>query len=74
MSGIVASLLAKNKSVKIAVNAITLETLKEAMEVFENNGIEAEIDCINASRAEKIGGYNLMKADNPIYIISGAVK
>ena len=74
LSGIVASLLAKNKSVKIAVNAITLETLKEAIEVFENNGIEAEIGCINASRAEKIGGYNLMKADNPIYIISGAVK
>ncbi|MBP9625693.1 MAG: precorrin-6y C5,15-methyltransferase (decarboxylating) subunit CbiE [Synergistaceae bacterium] len=74
LSGIVASLLAKNKLVKIAVNAITLETLKEAIEVFENNGIEAEIGCINASRAEKIGGYNLMKADNPIYIISGAVK
>lgn len=74
LSGIVASLLAKNQSVKIVVNAVTLETLKETMEVFENNGIETEICCINASRAEKIGGYHLMKADNPIYIISGGAR
>lgn len=71
MNSIIKVLVAKNPEIFIAINAITLETLNEAIKVMEDNGFETEIVCINAARAKKIGGYNMMTANNPVYIISG---
>lgn len=64
-------LLAKNAAVKIVVNAITLNTLSEAISCFEENEMECAITCVNIANAEKIAGYHMMKAQNPVYIISG---
>lgn len=61
----------KNAAVRLVVTAITLETLNEAVRLFKEHGLEAEISCINASIAHKVGGYCMMKAENPVYIISG---
>ena len=61
----------KNPAIFIAVNAITFETLTEAMRAMEDNGFKIEIVCINSARSKKIGGYNMMTANNPVYIISG---
>lgn len=71
MDSIIKALVAKNPEVFIAINAITLETLNEAMKVMESNGFDAEIVCINSARSKKVGGYNMMTANNPVYIISG---
>lgn len=64
-------LLKKNPAVKIVVNAITLQTLSEAISCFEEHQMKTSIRCINSSVSEKIGRYDMMKAQNPIYIISG---
>ena len=71
MASIIKSLVEKNPEIFIAVNAITFETLTEAMRAMEDNGFKIEIVCINSARSKKIGGYNMMTANNPVYIISG---
>lgn len=71
MDSIIKVLIEKNPNIFIAVNAITLETLNEAIKVMTDNGFETDIVCINAARSKKIGGYNMMTANNPVYIISG---
>lgn len=74
LSVIVDTLLKKNKGIKIVINAITLETVNEAIEIFKARGIEADVSCINVSVAERVGDYSMMKAQNPIYIIAGEGK
>lgn len=71
MDSIIKVLVEKNPEIFIAVNAITLETLNEAIRVMDDNGFDTEIVCINAARSKKVGGYNMMTANNPVYIISG---
>lgn len=63
------TLYKKNPNIKIVINAITLETLNEAITCIEARGFIPDITCANISVAEKIGRYNMMKAQNPIYII-----
>ena len=65
------AVLDKNKTAKIVVNAITLQTVQEATSCFERRGIETDIVCVNVSTSHKVGRYDMMKAQNPIYIISG---
>lgn len=69
---IVALLLAKNPRVRLVVPAVTLETITEASTLFkELNLPETEVVQVAVSRAEPLGGYHLMAAQNPVYIISG---
>ena len=68
---IVSIIVEKNERVKIVVNAITLETLAQTIAVFKEMNFSYETICVNVSKAEKLGNYNLMKAQNPIYIITG---
>lgn len=63
--------LEKNPQARIVVNAITLETLYEAVQCFEKRGFAAEVSCVNSAKAEQVGRYHMMKAQNPVYIISG---
>lgn len=60
-----------NPMVKVVVTAISLETLSEAMKLFESMGFDAEAVCINTAISEQVGAYHLMKAQNPVYIITG---
>ncbi len=71
---LIKAIVDKNEQVKIVVNAITLETVQEAIACFEEQQFSTNIVCVNIANAEKIGRYNMMKAENPIYIISGAKK
>ncbi len=70
---IINTLVDKNGCKKIVVNAITLETLQEATTAFKNNNMNTDICCINVAQSEQIGSYNMMKAQNPVYIISGEI-
>ncbi|MCR5182615.1 MAG: precorrin-6y C5,15-methyltransferase (decarboxylating) subunit CbiE [Clostridia bacterium] len=67
---IVTCCLEKNPEAMIVLTTVTLDTLSEAMKLTEELCLSSDIVCINASRAKKMGGYDLMKAENPVYIIT----
>ncbi len=67
---IVDLLIDKNPKIRLVVNAITLETLNEAVSVFEKHGLRTDVVCLNVANSKKVGGYHLMNANNPVYIIT----
>lgn len=63
--------LEKNPSVRIVVNAISLETVGEAMAAIEKGLLKnAQVTQIMASRSRVLGRYHMMTGQNPVYIIS----
>lgn len=70
LESVVALALKVNPLVRIVVTAISLETLSEAMTLFEKKRFQVEAVCINAAVSHKVGEYHLMKAENPVYIIT----
>ena len=63
--------LEKNPDVRIVLNAISLETVKEAMEALEEGLLpDAEILQLTAAKSRKLGAYHMMTGQNPVYIIS----
>lgn len=63
--------LEKNPDVRIVLNAISLETVKEAMEALEEGLLpDAEIVQLSAAKSRKLGAYHMMTGQNPVYIIS----
>lgn len=72
MAAILQLLIKKNPEIRVVINAITLETLMEAMECFRNLGFEdVEIVQITAARATELGKYHMLTGMNPVFIISG---
>ncbi len=66
---IVDCILAKNPKVRFVVNAVTLETLDEVRRLPSQCAVEMlEITCASIANAKKLGRYNLMVAQNPVYI------
>lgn len=59
------------KTFKLVINTVTIETLVEASEMLTKLDFE-DIEYVNISSAksQKMGNYNLMIAANPVYIIS----
>lgn len=61
----------KTTKARIVINAITLETLSEALACCKEFPVtDDEILELNVSKSSSIGNYHMMKAHNPIYIIS----
>ncbi|ACL75638.1 bifunctional cobalt-precorrin-7 (C(5))-methyltransferase/cobalt-precorrin-6B (C(15))-methyltransferase [Ruminiclostridium cellulolyticum] len=73
MAEIVWYLTEINPGIHIVANAITLESLNAAINSFEENGFETEVVCINSSVSKKVGGYHMMNANSPVYIITGKI-
>lgn len=65
-------LVKKNPKIRVVVNAITLETMVEAVEQFKKLGFE-DIDIVQifAARGKAAGSYHMMQGQNPVFIISG---
>lgn len=63
--------LTKNPEVRIVINTISLETLKEVMEAAEE-GLLAEpgITQLCVAKGKELGRYHMMMGQNPVYIIS----
>ena len=55
----------------VVVNAITLETLEGTLKAFTELGYDYEVVQISASYAKKVADYNMMTAQNPVFIITG---
>ncbi|MGN1410690.1 MAG: precorrin-6A reductase [Eubacteriales bacterium] len=71
LGDIINTLLKKNPDVRIVLNTVTLETLAEATECIKEFGFAySEVISANISRSQKAGRYNLMTAQNPVYIIT----
>jgi len=72
---IVEFVLKKNPKVRIVANFVSLENLCEMQNLLksleEEDRIEnAEITQLAVSHAERTGDFHLMKAQNPVYIVS----
>ncbi len=75
MKEILELLLAKNPRVRVVVNAITLETVAEANQCFKELGfIDIDITQMQVAKAKKVGPYEMMMGQNPVYIFAGTGK
>lgn len=68
---IMKKLMDKNPNVRIVINAITLETISEALECLKNlNVTDVEVVQVVVSKSKKLGDYHMMMGQNPVCIIS----
>jgi len=71
LSAILDWIYSKNPDVRIVINAIALETVTEIMNELKKRNIDnAEIVCMNVSKAKKVGEYSMMMGNNPVYVVS----
>nr|WP_051527069.1 precorrin-6y C5,15-methyltransferase (decarboxylating) subunit CbiE [[Eubacterium] cellulosolvens] len=64
-------LLDKNPKIRVVINAITLETLTEALTALrELPFTDVDIACVNVSKARSVARYHMMTAHNPVYVIA----
>ncbi|MBC5688409.1 precorrin-6Y C5,15-methyltransferase (decarboxylating) subunit CbiT [Mediterraneibacter sp. NSJ-55] len=63
--------LTKNPKVRIVMTAISLETVKEAVEAMEEGLLpSAEVVQITVAKSRKLGSFHMMMGENPVYVIS----
>lgn len=63
---------AKNPSVRVVINAVTLETLELARTQMQKQGFTAiEITQIAVTQTKSVGSSTMLQAENPVFIISG---
>lgn len=61
----------KNSEARIVINTVSLNTIAEVMEVLEHISIEdVDITQMNVSKGRKLGNYQMMMGQNPIYIVA----
>lgn len=66
-------ILKKNPHVRIVITAVTLETVQEAVRLLEQNGFDTPQIVQIAVTEVKRGQYHMLSANNPVFIIEGAV-
>lgn len=59
-----------NCEIKIVINTVTLESLCQVQNIITKYGFEAEITQVSVAKGKRLGIHTLMKASNPVYIIS----
>lgn len=68
---ILSSVKEKNPKVRVVINAISLETVKEVMEAVEEGLLrEPEIVQMSVAKSRVLGKYHMMTGQNPVYIVS----
>ena len=70
MNEIISNSLKKNPDVKIVINAISLNTIGEIINIINNYNFKADITCVNIAKNKEVGSYQLMCGSNPVYIVS----
>ena len=66
---ILSLLYRKNSTMRVVINAISMETICEMREVLEQFPIgHEEIVQMQVSRSAEVGSYHLMRAENPVWI------
>ena len=60
-----------SKGVRVVINAVSLETIAQITKLIQTYPVKhLQLTQIQASRAHKLGSYNLMQAQNPVLIAS----
>ncbi len=62
----------KNRNTRVLITAVTLETLGQAVAALSGYG-SPSVSQISANRSRKLGRYNMMEAENPIWLIHGSL-
>lgn len=71
MKEIITELYQRNNGMRIVITAVTMETIAKLQEIMRTFLVEnAEMIQIQVSKAEQIGQYHLLKAENPVTICS----
>lgn len=71
LPSIVEAALEKNSQVRLCVPCVTVETLTEACALLSGSRFEGFEACqVSAARAEAVGSHHLMKAQNPVFLVS----
>lgn len=65
----------KNSDCRVVINAITIETLAEVAEYYkQRQDYTLEIVNVFVARGKHLGSYNLMMAQNPVYVMTALKK
>lgn len=71
LPSIVEAALEKNSQVRLCVPCVTVETLAEACALLSGSRFKGFEACqVSAARAEAVGSHHLMKAQNPVFLVS----
>lgn len=71
LPSIVEVALEKNSRVRLCVPCVTVETLTEACALLSGSRFKGFEACqVSAARAEAVGSHHLMKAQNPVFLVS----
>ncbi|MDF2654245.1 MAG: cbiE [Bacillota bacterium] len=75
LGAILEMLIQKNPVIRVVINAITLETVSEALSQLSRLGFEdVDIVQIFAAYGKTAGNSHLMMGQNPVFIISGEMR
>ena len=66
------AILAANPAARVCLTAIALETLAAALAAFGARGMEPEVTQIAAAHAGGPGRLHLLRAENPVFILTAA--
>lgn len=71
LTSIINVLYQKNPKMRVVLNAISLETISEISKLKDDMRIcDFELIQVQVNRTKTIGAYQLMQAENPVYICS----
>ena len=71
LPSILEAALEKNSQVRLCVPCVTVETLTEACALLSGSRFKGFEACqVSAARAEAVGSHHLMKAQNPVFLVS----
>ncbi len=69
---ILKQIIHQKHNVRIAISAVTLETISEVFSNMEQLGIQIiDASQIAVTKLEKVGNYHMMRAQNPIFLVIG---
>lgn len=61
----------KNPKVRVVLNAISLETVTEVINLIKKYEFSyKEIVLVNVSKAKEVGNYQMMMGQNPVYVVT----
>ncbi len=62
----------KNENARFVLNAVTLETIAQIEEINREFDVYSDMEVVqvNTAKSRPLGGYHLMSAQNPVYIVS----
>jgi precorrin-6Y C5,15-methyltransferase (decarboxylating) len=74
LDGIISYLSGLMKGGIIVINAVTIESLNEAISSLDVQGFAVDVSQVAISRSKPIGDRNLFAAQNPVFVIRGVRK